>query len=754
MARVNHIQTNFTAGELSPRLEGRVDFAKYFNGVARLKNMTVMPHGGAAKRTGFRYVADAVAADKASRLIPFEFSVIQAYVIELGHLTMRFFKDGGIIVDGDPALPVTLATPYTSDEIFAVQLAQTADVLYLVHPNHAPRKLSRTSHVDWTLEEVEFTDGPYLDTNVTATTLDPSGTGGTVTITASATEGINGGQGFLASDVGRLVAFKYGNWGWTRITGFTSSTEVTAEIEGALSDHAATAEWCLGLWSDTTGWPATVTFYEQRLIFAGGRDYPQRIDGSAIGDFEVFTPGTEDDDAFAFTLAADQVNAIAWINAGQSLLIGTVGGEWQMRSSSSDAPITPGNVQVKRQTTYGSAAIAPQRVGNAVLFLQRAGRKIRELTFSFEADGFVAPDLTLLAEHLTAGGITDMTWQQEPDGVLWCVRADGVLLAMTYDRAQDVVAWHQHVVGGVDAAVESVTAIPCPAEGEDQLWIAVRRRVNGTVRRSVEVKERAFGQATAQEDAFFVDSGLTYDGRSWPDATLTFAAITGDAVAVSADAGVFALYVDADDPGDVGNMIRAGGGLARITAVAASDQVTVEIVTSPASAGPFVNGAWSLENLTDELGGLTHLEGETLAILADGAVVTPSLVTGGTVSLAAPAARVQAGLAYDAGITTLPVEAGADQGSAQGRRKRIHRLVLRLWRSQGLKAGTREGRLDTIPFRSSADAMDTPPPLYTGDMRIALPGGWNREGRVVLEHDTPLPLTVLAAMAQLATHEP
>ncbi len=131
---MNHIQTNFTAGELSPRLEGRVDFAKYFNWVARLKNMTVMPHGGAAKRTGFRYVADAVSASTASRLIPFEFSVIQAYVIELGDQTTRFFKDGGIIVDGGSS-PVSVASPFTAGDVFAVQ---TADLLYLVHPDHPP----------------------------------------------------------------------------------------------------------------------------------------------------------------------------------------------------------------------------------------------------------------------------------------------------------------------------------------------------------------------------------------------------------------------------------------------------------------------------------------------------------------------------------------------------------------------------------------------------------------------------------------
>ena len=153
---------------------------------------------------------------------------------------MRFFKDGGIIVDGAPTLPVTLATPYTSDEVFAVQLAQSADVLYLVHPNHAPRRLSRTSHVDWTLEEVAFTDGPYLDTNVTTTTLNPSAATGTIAITANTTEGVNGGQGFLSTDEGRLVSLKHGNtWGWARITGVNATTAVDAEVEGDFGGSGA-----------------------------------------------------------------------------------------------------------------------------------------------------------------------------------------------------------------------------------------------------------------------------------------------------------------------------------------------------------------------------------------------------------------------------------------------------------------------------------------------------------------------------------
>ena len=673
MARVSPITTNFTAGELSPQLEGRVDFNKYFNGLSEFLNFTAKPHGGAVRRSGFRHVAAVKTAGQATRLIPFEFSTVQAYVIEMGDQYMRFYRNEGQIVDGGA---VEVATPYLEAELFDVQFAQSADVLYLVHPNHEPRKLERTSHTSWTLSVIDFTDGPYRDDNTTATTLNPSAATGTgITITASAVTGINGGDGFKITDVGRLVALEHsGTWGYAKITGFTSTTVVTADVVNDFNGATAVTTWRLGTWSDTTGWPATVTFYEQRLMFAGATDFPQRIDGSKIGDFENFTPGTNDDDPISYTLAAGEVNAIRWINAGQVLLIGTVGGEWIMRSTTAGDPLTPTNVNVRRQTTYGSAAIRPLRIGNAVLFMQRAGRKLRELVYQFETDAYVAPDLTLLAEHVSEGGITDIAYQQEPDSVVWCVRTDGTLLGLTYDRPQDVVGWHRHIVGGSfgggQAVVESVAAIPNPAGTADQLWIVVKRTVGGATVRYIEFMEDGFDGSTVAEDAFFVDSGLTYSGAA----------------------------------------------------------ATV-------------------------MSGLDHLEGETVSVLADGAVVPDKVVASGQITLPDPATKVHAGLAFTSRLKTMRIEAGAQDGTAQGKTKRIHRATVRLFRTLGLKIGTDPAKLDTVPFRTGADTMDSAPPLFTGDKRVALRGGWNTEGRVVIQQDQPLPMHVIALMPQLQTND-
>jgi hypothetical protein len=203
MARVAVQLTNFTGGELSPRLDGRNDLTKYASGCKTLENMIVYPHGSAARRPGTQFVAEVKDSTKKTRLIPFEFSTTQTYMLEFGNQYIRFYKDNGVILSG--ASPYEISTPYLEAELFDIKYAQSADVMYICHPNHAVRKLSRTGHTAWTLTEVEFTNGPFLDHNITTTTASPSHklVGQTTTVTFSSTTGINGGAGFTSTDVGR-----------------------------------------------------------------------------------------------------------------------------------------------------------------------------------------------------------------------------------------------------------------------------------------------------------------------------------------------------------------------------------------------------------------------------------------------------------------------------------------------------------------------------------------------------------------------
>ena len=225
-----------------------------------------------------------------------------------------------------------------------------------------------------------------------------------------------------------------------------------------------TTDFALGSFSDTTGYPACVTFFEQRLVFAGTTAQPQTLFFSRSADYENFDDKyhetVADDDAIVYTIASNQVNAIRFLTATRTLIIGTAGGEFAVNGAGVGEAITPTNILINKQSNHGAANVDGIAVGNATLFLQRAKRKIRELAYNFDVDGYVAPDLTILAEHITESGITQMAYQEEPNSIVWCVRADGQLLGFTYQREQQVTAWHRHILGGAfgsgNAVVESV----------------------------------------------------------------------------------------------------------------------------------------------------------------------------------------------------------------------------------------------------------------------------------------------------------
>jgi hypothetical protein len=411
MARVHPFQSNFTAGELSPRLEGQIDFKKYFNGCSELTNMVVYPHGGATRRGGMYFVSEVKTSSKEVRLIPFEFNVTQSYVLEFGDTYIRFYKDNGQIQSGGSAYEIS--SPYLEAELTELHFAQSADVMYICHSNHAPRKLSRTGHTSWTLTTPTFT--------------------------------------------------------------WASSTP----------------------WTSGNGYPRAVSFYEQRLFFAGTSTYPQTIWGSQTADYENFDQGTGlADESMEYAIATNKVNVIRWLQPSRDLIVGTGGGEFKVGRPQGE-PLTPSNVMVTQQTTYGSWTIPPIQIGNAILFAQRARRKLREFSYQFQSDGYIAPDMTLLAEHITAGYLKDMDYQQEPDSIVWACTSTGKLLSMTYERPEDVVAWAEHELGGTGVEVESVAVITNATQ--DQLWVAVKRTVNGSVVRYVEYLDPDIN----------VDSGIT-----------------------------------------------------------------------------------------------------------------------------------------------------------------------------------------------------------------------------------------------------
>ncbi len=834
----------FNGGEFSPRILARTDFDRYRTGLALCENLLPLPEGGLMRRSGSRYVAGHKNHDVKGRLIPFQFSTLQAYQLEfggtlgVGSLTsIRFYRFQAQIIaqDTDAAIangtftlgitdwddrstgagaishdatnarlsltpggataadigwaeqdvavdaanqanvhvikfqvigapgdkvefqvgttttgaealaavekevgyhcveftpgattfyvqfrnlgtnankvvqidnvsiiddnPVEVDTPYDEADFFGLRGPQSADVRYFFHQTYPTYKLERRGHRTWSLVEVAWQDGPWMEKNATATTLTfASATGLGVSVTASSIKGINSNEGFKTTDVGRLIRLTAAtaNWGWAVIVGWTSTTVVTVDIKRTVVTTVAQTTWRLGAWSGTTGYPRAGTFYQQRMFAGGTTDDPQTLDASNTSDFENMAPDSlagavydetvEDDDSFRYTIDAEGVNAIEWISPGKkTLVIGTSGGEWSV--SSVGAVITPSDVVVEPETSHGSASVDPVRVGNVVLFLQRALRKLREFSFSFDDDGFRAPNLTRLASHITLGGITDMAYAEEPDSVLWAVRADGQLLSMTYRREESVVGWVRHILGGSfsggDAVVESVSVIPgasttiteatAAANGlggaqtqnstdRNEVWVTVKRTINGATKRYTEVFERDFETGDAQEDAYYCDSLITYD--------------------------------------DVA---------------------------------------------TTAMTGLDHLEGETVAIWADGAVQTSQVVTAGAITLDETASVVQMGLAYTHRFDTLKMDVGNPAGTAIGKTKSIPEVAFAVLNTMFLKFGSSTTTLEDHDVRSVSDPMDAAAPLYTGEKVYEFGENETDEDvRIVMQDSRPAPFTLLS----------
>lgn len=802
MPKASPIQDSFNAGELSPKLEGRVNIPRYRNGCQILENLIPSVHGSASKRPGIRFVNEVKTSADSTVLIPFEFNTDQAYMLEFGDQYMRVYFDNSFYLDVSKVIsgvtatsPTTIqiighpysngdsvyisgtgltaldglvfnisnvtvntfdisadgtgwvsggtveqvfetTTPYSTEDLAQISYAQSADVLYLAHPSYRQqtvirRLLSPDSKLDFIVGPITFDWPPFIAENAGSISIYASASTGTgITLTASSgvftsnmelgyikfreIVGANHDEWAASTVYAALATVNYdGNvyrttaggtsgsrppvhlegtesdgsitdWlylhsgeGYAQLITYSSNVSMTANVISHLPDSVvgsggATKRWAFGSWSDERGYPGSVCFYEDRLIWAGNASQPQTLWGSVVGDYANHKTGTADDDSFQFTLNSDQVNVIEWINPGKALMIGTAGGEFVMSGSTLDEAITPTNVRIIRADTKGSKAnVRPTRIGNKVLFIQRSGRKVREIEYVLENDGYRSPDLSLLAEHIPDGGIIRSAWQQEPDQLFWMVTTDGKLICMTYDQSEQVIGWHRHPVGG-DGIVESIAAIPHPDGDQDQLWMIVKRTINGATKRYVEFLEKEWRATNDIEDAFFVDSGLTYDGVA-----------------------------------------------------------------------------------TTTITGLNHLEGQTVAVLADGSSHADKVVSSGAITLDRAASVVQVGLGYNSTIQTMRFEAGAADGTAQGKTKRITDCAIRLYQTgPGLWIGPDTLNMEEIQFRDSTMAMDQPVPLFNGDKGAqAWPTGYEKDARVTVQHRLPLPCTVTAIMPQLHTQD-
>jgi len=831
MARVAVELTNFTGGELSPRLDGRTDLTKYTSGCATLENLIVYPHGAAARRPGTTFVAEVANSANKTRLIPFEFSTTQTYMLEFSNLKMRVFKDSGAVLEGDktisaitkanPAVVTAnshgysngdevvitavagmtevngkrflvadkttntfelqdkdgtdinssgfttytsggvsnkvfeIATPYTTAQLFDIKFAQSADVMYITHPSHEVEKLSRTGHTSWTLTDVDFTKGPMQDANTTDTTLNPgqAAVGTSIALVASAITGINGGSGFLATDVGRFVFLS---------DGYAN----------------ATANWQLGAFSDTTGHPSCVTFFEQRLVFAGTTNQPQTIFFSRSGDYENMDAnigGTiADDDAIIYTIASNQVNAIRFMTATRTLIIGTAGGEFTVSGGGTDSAVTPTNILIKKQSNHGAANVDAIAVGNATLFLQRAKRKIRELAYNFDVDGYIAPDMTILAEHVTEGGLTQIAYQQEPNQIVYGVRGDGELVGLTYQREQQVTAWHRHIFGGrfgiATITVSDYANIAngtkltlTKSDGTTVNFISTTGTAgtnqfktqtnNNTTATNLKNSINAHANFTATVSSAVVTITETaHEATGYLtiksfDATRLTATSEGKSVAESisvipTDDTEYQVWVIVKRT--VNGITRRYVEYLNVLDFNETDNTTFNFLDSSLS----YSGA-----AVTTLSGLDHLEGQVVSILTDGATHPNKTVSAGAISLDRSAKSVKVGLAYTSLLQTMRLNAGSQNGTSQGKTKRIYDITVRMFETIGVEVGPDLTNLERIPFRSSTDLMDEGIPPFTGDKEVEFRGNYETDGFIFVRQTQPLPFTILSLYPRLTTND-
>lgn len=830
MAKATRPQTNFTAGEVSPRIRARHDLSKFHNALELQQNAITQVHGGSSRRGGFHFVAKTRFQNKAARLIEFKVKEDEQYSIEAGDRYFRFYRNRGQIqttyaitaidrvahkvsiagdqtsfmaagdvftitgstgndgtytidsvsftvttdiitietlpdatADGNVKIPLTIPTIYDEADLKKIRYRQSADVAFLFHPDLQPRELRRLAGDDtlpatWQFTEFDFTDGPFLDLNITATTLDPSGVAGSITVVAS-------DPLFAATDApdsdnphGRLIRINYAAaWGLMEITAFGTTTSVTATVIGTLPADTPTVNWRLGAWSRTTGWPEVVRIHQQRIITGKA----QRVSVSNLGFFTDFKPSNLadgqvlDEHAFDYLLDDDRLNTIREIvGETEGLLFLTNDGIFLGGAQGGPKdPITPDTFEAHRQNTQGHHPdVRAHQVGNLTLYMSKSGRKLRELLFRIEIDKFKAPDISRLAEHITVGGVVDTAYQEEPDSILWVVRADGVLLGVTYEPDEQVLGWSRQIMGGKllganQAEAESIAV--ARDSGDDLLWAMVKRTINAVTVRSVEYKEPQFDVDDDIEDAFLIDAGATLDNRK----TITAISNTNPVVVTAAGHGlvngdtvkirkVFG-FTDPAKP-RVDNLGRTISALdfRSFTAIAVAG-ATFQLKDEDATTYTVYEGGGTAAKEVTSVSNLDYLNGEKVTVLADAAVFTELLVAAGKITIPEKASVVHAGLPYrhvQFSMPMLPEVQGVDPKVLL---KKIFHAHVEFHNSLGGAIGRTVDEAKAITFRKVSTPVEQPTPPFSGIQRFRIGAPHEQLPQIAFVSDDPLPFTLL-----------
>lgn len=856
-------RNSFNAGLLTPLMDARTDLEKYSAGCRYLQNFMLTAYGGVRKRGGFEFINACVTDGKMSRLLPFEVTRSRSYILEFAENTIRFFRNRTRVTN-DMGIPIEVTSPYLEQELSAIQYAQVNDVLFLVHPNHMPRRLSRFGDDAWTLEIEAFTDTPFMEENENEAILveasdtvgsivsltsnfpifkpehvgsvwgiaherDPGDFAVQLSLEGSGTSGIlriQGNWAILTQGTGwygaitvqrreigettwkdhrvyngdtasniappletedalaefRMVFIGGGDGvatlqarssfvrGAVKINTFISDTEVTVSVVRPLYSTEETFMWSEASWSELNGYPAAIAFYESRVWYGGTYREPSNYWASAQDNYLRFVRGTLATDSIRGVLAATELNTILWMVPARKLVIGTSGGEWVMGTRSGNGALTPESAIATPQSAIGSEPIQARLIGSSILFVDYGGRCLFDYTFDFNSDQYQEADLTFIGEQVTKGGIKGICYMRRPDPIVWAWTGEGKLIGFTYMKKQGVAGWHPHEVGGF---VESAQCI----RGEnavDELWISVRRTINGQTKRYLECMNpdaKAIQEEERSSDYFFVDSGRTFVGSGVNRVTVTAGpnpsyrlamnyrspgAFTSWSGNTPPPMGFRASLSIADEGFDVFNFVWAVYENSVPVAIWSAPGTSADINAAgpwvrslgPAGSAPvFAHDSGNISKLT----GMGHLEGQTVTILADGMVIADKVVTLGEVDLGGGYyTKVTAGLRMRSVLQPMTIEFTGRSGSSRTKRGRVQELTWNFYKTIGGKFGKEpEDAKDAIRFRETGAQMNAPTPAFTGEKAVIMNKGYTGTPRACLVHDDPFPCTVLALTAEV-----
>ncbi len=720
---------SFAAGELSPFLDGRTDLAKYFIGVRTLLNMICFPTGGATRRGGTKFIGEVkngYNAASAVRLIPFEFSTTQAYMMEVGNNYIRFMMDQGqILWTADPNQQSHTFDAYGSQWVysdlsvsggfigwnsasFALDVyAASNTATGWAHKEFAnlqsPEVHHRLTFYNYAaatpiyvgVGDVRFMNTiswdlyPLTAQNIGTQTVDFDPAGATQVYIGL----VNANKGSATVD-NVILARKYYEISSPYDSDDLFELDYTQDADTMFISHpeyppqeltrTGHQNFTIGNvpfknseFTSADNYPAKVSFFEGRSAWAATNNYPQTIWLSETTDIYDMAVGTNAASAIKAPIKGSKVNVIRWMLPLTDLVFGTTGGEWRIGSTTSADPVSPDNISARQPDSEGSANVRPIDIKGEGIFCQYHGQRVMRLGFTYKTSAYYgsweSEDLGLFSDHIIAGDdneatVIEMAFQKYPNRIIWVVRSDGVLAACTYNRAQDIVSWHRHTTGEGDK-FESGACIP--GIQKDDVYFIVHRVINGVDKRYIEILSDE--RIRDINDGRFLDCYLDYVGDN-----------NSSVLAVS---------------------------------------------------------------------GLEHLNGAMVSVSIDGASHPDRVVVDGAITLTNRASQVVVGLPYTSRLTTMRLEAGSEMGSALGKIKRISRAIILFFRSAGCKYGTDVDYLDTLAWRLTADGMDRPPALVSDAVEVTMPGDWERGARITIEQSLPLPLTVLGIVPTVDTSE-